>query len=49
MAGFEPTAEQADTTAVNRDPQGTGGIKGTRASKKDKLRAAAAHKPDTGD
>ena len=48
MAGFEPTAVQADTSAMNRDPQGTGGIKGTRPSKKDKLRAAAALKPDTG-
>ncbi len=48
MAGFEPNAVQADTSAMNRDPQGTGGIKGTRPSKKDKLRAAAAHKPDTG-
>ena len=37
VAGFEPTA-----VAVNKQPPGTGGIKGKRPSKKDKLRAAAA-------
>ncbi|MFN4121480.1 DEAD/DEAH box helicase [Acidovorax sp.] len=39
IAGFEPT-ETASTAAV--PGSGTGGIKGTRPSKKDKLRAAAA-------
>jgi ATP-dependent RNA helicase RhlE len=39
IAGFEPV----DVAPVNTaDPQGTGGIKGKRPSKKDKLRAAAA-------
>ena len=37
IAGFEP--QDATTTTE----QGTGGIKGNRMSKKDKLRAAAAH------
>ena len=37
VAGFEPTA-----VAVSKQPPGTGGIKGKRPSKKDKLRAAAA-------
>ena len=37
VAGFEPV----ETTLVNAlDPQGTGGVKGKRPSKKDKLRAA---------
>ena len=40
IAGFEPTELPAPTSAT--DPQGTGGIKGQRPSKKDKLRAAAA-------
>ncbi|MCY1169555.1 MAG: DEAD/DEAH box helicase [Pseudomonadota bacterium] len=39
VAGFEPV-EVAPVNAA--DPQGTGGIKGKRPSKKDKLRAAAA-------
>ncbi|HEY9095254.1 MAG TPA: DEAD/DEAH box helicase [Hydrogenophaga sp.] len=39
LVGFEPT-ESATPNA--RDPEGTGGIKGKRPSKKDKLRAAAA-------
>ena len=39
LAGFEPTDE---APAVVHDPEGTGGIKGKRPSKKDKLRAAAA-------
>ena len=39
LAGFEPT-EAAPATV--QDPEGTGGIKGKRPSKKDKLRAAAA-------
>ena len=39
VAGFEPV-EIAPVNAA--DPQGTGGIKGKRPSKKDKLRAAAA-------
>ena len=41
IAGFEPT-ETAQATASANDPQGAGGIKGKRPSKKDKLRAAAA-------
>lgn len=39
LAGFEPT-DEAPTTF--QDPQGAGGIKGKRPSKKDKLRAASA-------
>ena len=39
VPGFEPT-ESAPPTPL--DPQGTGGVKGLRPSKKDKLRAAAA-------
>jgi ATP-dependent RNA helicase RhlE len=39
LAGFEPV----DTEPAGvQDPEGTGGIKGKRPSKKDKLRAAAA-------
>ena len=38
--GFEPTE------AAPPPSPGNGGIKGKRPSKKDKLRAAAAHKPD---
>ena len=38
VAGFEP-AELAPVNAA--DPEGTGGVKGKRPSKKDKLRAAA--------
>ena len=38
IAGFEPLEVQAPNPA---DPSGTGGIKGKRPSKKDKLRAAA--------
>ena len=41
VAGFEPTETAAPAPSVT-DPQGTGGIKGKRPSKKDKLRAAAA-------
>jgi superfamily II DNA/RNA helicase len=37
--GFEPTDSPPTST---QDPHGTGGIKGKRPSKKDKLRAAAA-------
>jgi len=40
VAGFEPTETAAQAPAAA--PQGTGGIKGRRPSKKDKLRAAAA-------
>ena len=40
IAGFEPT--EVPMPAPATDPQGTGGIKGKRPSKKDKLRAAAA-------
>ena len=38
VAGFEPTEV---TPVPSQDPEGTGGIKGKRPSKKDKLRAAA--------
>lgn len=41
IAGFEPTEAPAPATVT--DPEGTGGVKGKRPSKKDKLRAAAAH------
>lgn len=40
IAGFEPTETAAPARVT--DPHGTGGIKGKRPSKKDKLRAAAA-------
>ncbi|RYF25677.1 MAG: DEAD/DEAH box helicase [Comamonadaceae bacterium] len=40
VAGFEPT--EAPAAEAGAQPQGTGGIKGKRPSKKDKLRAAAA-------
>ncbi len=39
VVGFEPV-EEAPVNAA--DPEGTGGVKGQRPSKKDKLRAAAA-------
>jgi ATP-dependent RNA helicase RhlE len=42
IPGFEPT--RATSAAALADP-GTGGIKGKRPSKKDRLRAAAAQKP----
>ncbi len=42
VAGFEPI-ELAPVNAA--DPAGTGGVKGTRPSKKDKLRAAASATP----
>jgi hypothetical protein len=42
VVGFEPV----ETAAVNaQDPESTGGIKGKRPSKKDKLRAAATKDP----
>ena len=42
VVGFEPV-EPLEVAAVNtQDPDSTGGIKGKRPSKKDKLRAAAA-------
>jgi ATP-dependent RNA helicase RhlE len=44
LDGFEPTEIAPATT---HDPEDTGGIKGKRPSKKDKLRAAAAQKTDT--
>ena len=44
IAGFEPT--EAPAPAPSTDPGGTGGIKGKRPSKKDKLRAAAAQAAD---
>ena len=40
IAGFEPTEAARPVSAT--DPAGTGGVKGKRPSKKDKLRAAAA-------
>src|SRR3990167_273462 len=40
ITGFEPT--EAPPPASFTDPEGTGGVKGKRPSKKDKLRAAAA-------
>ena len=45
LPGFEPTEAAPDN---DQDPTGTGGVKGKRPSKKDKLRAAAAatEKPD---
>ena len=39
LPGFEPTEASPDN---DQDPTGTGGVKGKRPSKKDKLRAAAA-------
>ena len=42
IAGFEPVEVLAPNPA---DPTATGGIKGARPSKKDKLRAAAALTP----
>jgi ATP-dependent RNA helicase RhlE len=45
VAGFE-AAELAPVNAA--DPQGTGGVKGKRPSKKDKLRAAATVETSTG-
>jgi ATP-dependent RNA helicase RhlE len=45
IAGFEPQAQAVPLTAT--DPTGTGGIKGKRPSKKDRLRAAAqAHQKE---
>jgi len=43
IAGFEPVQVEAPAPAVDLAPvPGTGGVKGKRPSKKDKLRAAAA-------
>jgi len=43
VEGFEPApAASIASKPVNHDPQGTGGIKGRRPSKKDKLRALQA-------
>ncbi len=42
LPGFEPTEIAAPTPL---DPQGTGGVKGKRPSKKDKLRSAALAEP----
>jgi hypothetical protein len=43
VVGFEPM----ETAAVNSaDPDSTGGVKGKRPSKKDKLRAAIAPQSD---
>jgi superfamily II DNA/RNA helicase len=44
LAGFEPVEQLAPAMALN---DGTGGIKGKRPSKKDKLRAAAAQQKPT--
>ena len=41
IAGFEPS-ETAPAPVSATDPEGTGGVKGKRPSKKDKLRAATA-------
>ncbi|QND84750.1 ATP-dependent RNA helicase RhlE [Chromobacterium vaccinii] len=46
--GFEPT-EAAAPAASMTDPDGNGGIKGKRKSKKDKLREAAARQQAGGD
>ncbi|MBM2886380.1 DEAD/DEAH box helicase [Chromobacterium phragmitis] len=46
IAGFEPT-EPAMPAASLTDPDGNGGIKGKRKSKKDKLREAAAQQTST--
>ncbi len=43
IAGFEPMEQEAPASA---EPPGTGGIKGKRPSKKDKLRAQASGKPE---
>jgi ATP-dependent RNA helicase RhlE len=43
LPGFEPT-EAAPPRGAAESPEGTGGVKGRRPSKKDKLRAAAAGK-----
>ena len=45
LAGFEPT-DAAPVSSAVLDPKGTGGVKGKRPSKKDKLRAQAALSPD---
>jgi len=42
-AGFEPSEMPTETSPAQRAAAGTGGIKGKRPSKKDKLRAAARH------
>ncbi len=46
VPGFEPTETAEATPPAATAPEGSnGGIKGKRPSKKDKLRAAAQHKP----
>jgi superfamily II DNA/RNA helicase len=45
IAGFEPTEVEAPSVAAQAP--GTGGVKGKRPSKKDKLRAAAAQDKPT--
>lgn len=47
LPGFEPTEAAPPPSAT--DPEGTGGIKGRRPSKKDKLRAAQAAGGDAAD
>jgi superfamily II DNA/RNA helicase len=47
VVGFEPIESEAAAGAPTSAPAGTGGIKGKRPSKKDKLRAAAARMPKT--
>ncbi|MEO8655153.1 MAG: C-terminal helicase domain-containing protein, partial [Ramlibacter sp.] len=44
LAGFEPAEAEGAAVAAGA-PSGTGGIKGKRPSKKDKLRAATARMP----
>jgi len=42
VAGFEPSEVAPVAEPSPTDPDGTGGVKGRRKSKKDKLREAAA-------
>ena len=49
IEGFEPTEAATVVAADAQAPAGTGGIKGKRPSKKDKLRAAAAKAAETPD
>ncbi len=49
IAGFEPAPRAPAAEAIDHaDVPGTGGVKGKRPSKKDKLRAAAALSPNGG-
>ncbi|RYF52878.1 MAG: ATP-dependent helicase, partial [Comamonadaceae bacterium] len=49
IAGFERTETAPAAAPDAQSPAGTGGIKGKRPSKKDKLRAAAAAAAAAGD